>query len=864
MFTYLCKLFQHMHARPRLVLSLAVLVTLAALFPLKRLEMRMTMTDLLPAGFESVKTWQQIGEKFGGLGHLAMVVHSPDSADNVAAVAFLADHLKNHPDVNFLEYRTEADFYKAHKLLYISLKDLQEVDKRLETGFWISKKKRNPLILDLLDDEEKESSFEATSLEDLQHRYYSRLQDYLGTPDGTTLVLRVYPNFDIADIARCRAFYKDIKTVLAQFHEVSPEKPQLLLTGDMMRNIQNEGRLYSEIIDSGKSSLYLTAFLLLVYFVRIPVGAILALIPLAMATVWTLALTSSSVGYLSLVTGPLSLLLIGIGLESAVQLLARWGEERRKNFSAAVAFETIILETGPAITTGVLVSAAAFLTLMVTDFRGFAQFGLMAGVGMLCTLVAVLVVFPCILIIVESYGVLPAMGGRIYNWNLFQGKPYRKWRWHLAALGLMTVFAVHRGLQTRFQFNFDRLTFPNGNLQADSLVQAAGEAIVPPAVVITQSYEEAQAVADAVRRMIREDTLTPTIQSVTTMTDLLPADQEEKLAIIAKLRKVVTPALIANSPEPLKTNLEKLRDSWESRALTPADLPANYKKKFLGKDSLSGQFTFIFPSVNLREGWNNIAFAEDVRDIRTESGKVYHASGAPVVQADLLNLIIPDTRRAFLLAFFTISLLVLLDVRSVRGTAVLILPLLFSLIWTLGLMKVSGIKLSWYNLVAFPAMLAFGINNGVHLYHRYIEEGRGSMRFVLRRTGEASVVATLVGMAGFMGLAFSEHRGLASLGQTALIGLSMSILAPLIIMPLIIGYLEERDKLQPEAQVQPGTELFLRKPPSGPSSGVNPNDGPPIGPFPTGIFPSGSRTRGTPPPHVPPSGQAPGRPPTDA
>ena len=95
-------------------------------------------------------------------------------------------------------------------------------------------------------------------------------------------------------------------------------------------------------------------------------------------------------------------------------------------------------------------------------------------------------------------------------------------------------------------------------------------------------------------------------------------------------------------------------------------------------------------------------------------------------------------------------------------------------------------------LVAFPALVAFGINNGVHLYHRYIEEGRGSMRFVLRRTGETTAVATLVGMAGFTGLAFSAHRGLETLGATALIGLSMSLLAPLLIMPLIIGYLEER------------------------------------------------------------------------
>ena len=796
MFTYLCKLFQQMHARPRIVLALAFLLSLASLIPLKRLEARMSFADLLPQEFESVRTWKQIGEKFGGLGNLAVVVHSEDSAANGRAVEFLADHLRTHPDVNFLEYRTEADFYKSHKLLYISLRDLQEVDKRLETGFYLSRKKRNPLILDLLDDEEKESSFEATSLEDLERKYFARLQEFLGTPDGRTRVLRVYPSFDVSDIARCRAFYHDMRTVTAQFKDAFPGGPDLLFTGDMMRNIQNEGRLYSGIIDTARGSLTLAAVLLLIYFLRIPVGALLALIPLAMAVAWTLALTARIVGHLSLVSGPLSVLLVGIGLESAIQLLARYHEERRKKFSAAVAFETIILETGPAITTGVLVSAAAFLTLGVTRFRGFAEFGLMAGIGMLCTLIAVLVVFPCLLIVVEPWGILPAWGKRIYNLNRYAVKPYRAWRWHLAALIVITLAAVHQGIQLRFQFNFDKLTFANSNMRADSLVQAAGEAIVPPAVVITQTHEEAQEVAGAVRRMLVEDTATPTIQSVTTMTDLLPADQEAKLAIIARLRKAVTPALIANSPQPLRGNLEKLADSWETRALTPADLPANYKKKFLGRDSLSGQFTFIFPSVSLRSGWNNIAFAEDVRDIRTPDGREWHASGLPVVQADLLGMMIPDTQRAFLFAFGVIAFLVLLDVRSLRGTLVLVLPLLFSLVWTLGFMKVLGIRLNWFNLVAFPALVAFGINNGVHLYHRYLEEGRGSLRFVLRRTGETTAVATLVGMAGFAGLAFSEHRGLASLGWTALLGLSMSLLAPLVIMPIIIGFLEERAGLQ--------------------------------------------------------------------
>jgi predicted RND superfamily exporter protein len=109
MYTYLCKIFLHLHARPRTVLALAVLITLGAFFPLRKLERRMSITDLMPQEFSSVKTWRQIGEKFGGLGHLAIVVHSGDSARNAAAMAFLADHLESHPDVSTAPRRSSTN-----------------------------------------------------------------------------------------------------------------------------------------------------------------------------------------------------------------------------------------------------------------------------------------------------------------------------------------------------------------------------------------------------------------------------------------------------------------------------------------------------------------------------------------------------------------------------------------------------------------------------------------------------------------------------------------------------------------------------------------------------------------------------------
>src|SRR5690606_17395160 len=133
--------------------------------------------------------------------------------------------------------------------------------------------------------------------------------------------------------------------------------------------------------------------LLLVNFLRFAAGALLALIPVTMAVIWTAALTHLWLGPLGIVTAPLSLLLITLGLSGTVHLLARYSEERRKGLTASTAFETITLETGPALAAALLTLALAFLTFRATEFQALSDFGLVAGIGMVSTVVAVLAVF---------------------------------------------------------------------------------------------------------------------------------------------------------------------------------------------------------------------------------------------------------------------------------------------------------------------------------------------------------------------------------------------------------------------------------------------------------------------------------------
>lgn len=805
MFTSLCKFFHLLQQRPGWLFSAACLATLLSLIPLQHFRVRAAGSDLLPSDWQSVQAWKSFGRKFGSAGHLAVVVHSPNPRRNLALVESLARRFQSRHDVNFLEYRTEADFYREHKLLYISLSDLREIENRVQTGFWINRTKNNPLIFDLLSEDEKDSAFGSTSFDDLEAKYFSRLKDLIGSPDSTVLVLRIYPAFDVTDIHACRDFLSEVQLAVANISQGSEgaegngikdttslagkDSLEVLYTGDVVHNIQNEGRLFSRVLATTRIALILSAVLLLINFVRFPVGALLSMVPVSMAILWTLALTRLWLGPLGLVTTPLGLLLVGLGLCGTVHLLARYAEERRKRLSAPVAFETITLETGPAIAAGLCTLAVAFLAFLATDFKALSDFGLMAGIGMVCTLFAVLAVFPSLLRLVEPWGWLNPAGVRLYNLRQEHVRPFRFARPFLGIALVLSALFMLRGPQWRFQYDFNSLGFGGDETRrADSLLQAAGENLGTPAVFLTPNDSTAQAVADELRLRAASDTGSA-IGEVATLRDLLPADQEEKLRITSRLRSSITPKVLKKAREPLRSSLLELTRNWPTRPLTVRDLPRNYRLKFEGRSVTPGVFTYVFPRSDSSEGLNSLKFAGEVRSV-TVNGRTYYAGGWPVLYGDLVGHMIPDVRRALVLGLLAIFLVLLLTVRSFTGALVLLLPVLATLIWMLGTLKWMHIKINPYNLVAFPVAMAYATIHALHLHHRYEEEGRGSLPLVLRRTGRTAVVTTLIGAAGFVPMIFSGHRGLASLGIAAVLGLGFSLVSSVLIVSGVLGVWE--------------------------------------------------------------------------
>jgi uncharacterized protein len=105
-------------------------------------------------------------------------------------------------------------------------------------------------------------------------------------------------------------------------------------------------------------------------------------------------------------------------------------------------------------------------------------------------------------------------------------------------------------------------------------------------------------------------------------------------------------------------------------------------------------------------------------------------------------------------------------------------------------MYLYGLKLNFINAVVLPNLLAIVMDNAVHLYHRYREEGPGSLPHVVRTTGVAAVVATLSNAAGYGALLMASHPGLCSIGELALLGVACATLGTTVLFPAILALLE--------------------------------------------------------------------------
>jgi hypothetical protein len=223
---------------------------------------------------------------------------------------------------------------------------------------------------------------------------------------------------------------------------------------------------------------------------------------------------------------------------------------------------------------------------------------------------------------------------------------------------------------------------------------------------------------------------------------------------------------------------DQLRRNLDSAAPTPDNLPRELRQRFFTRSG--DMLAFLHPRGDVFDPRELEEFVAASRRIDAA------ATGFPLVFHKMSNRITGGFYRAVALGAVLVSLILLIDFRSFRDTALALLPLGMGVVWMMGAMRVFEIPFNFANLVAVPLIIGVGIDNGVHVIHRVRLEGRQGMNVVLRHTGRAILIASLTTMIGFGSLALASHRGMASLGAVLLLGVGCCLLTSTVVLPNLL------------------------------------------------------------------------------
>jgi hypothetical protein len=164
---------------------------------------------------------------------------------------------------------------------------------------------------------------------------------------------------------------------------------------------------------------------------------------------------------------------------------------------------------------------------------------------------------------------------------------------------------------------------------------------------------------------------------------------------------------------------------------------------------------------------------------------------------DLQRQVLHDSRRALAWTAAGILLTVYLCFRNLRVSLIVLIPIVFGVVTTFGLLLLVRHRFSFMSITAIPLIIGIGIDNGIHLVRRYQENERNEILSIAKASGAALIQSNLTTIVGFGALMTSSFAPLVEMGLVTSLGVALALAGGLLLIPAVI-LLEERRRRVPD------------------------------------------------------------------
>ena len=739
--------------------AIALLISVAGVSLGTGIPLRLSLTDLLPDNRPSVLDLKAVSEEVGGVGYLVLLVGPMENpAKHLAPTAKL---LESHPEIKYIFYEREEYLLRNQMLYMLPKKELRKLTKNAQIVFNRGEGK----IIDLgLDDEldrdemliEANSYFKKFKEKTEVRRYYLSI-------DKTYAMLLIKPRFDSEDLGKSSELVTHTQKLLKSHYR--GELP-FRLVGRYVDKVRDKKQIERDIARTGLISLFGIA-IVLIWGLGALRGALVTIGCVLISMGWTLGAAHLLVGQINILTGFLVAILGGLGVEYGIHLIRRYYQETAMGKSHEYALAISYHQVGRALFSAAITSSAAFFVLSFSDFRGFSELGKVAGMGVLSIYFTYMLCFP---LIGDYLRKRPRFGRSLEIFGYFPVNS--RWKWCFIPLAIVLVIGVSRA---EFEYDIERLhDLSEETRRLNHLTNELFGRSLTPAALLAKNGEQAV----DLQEWLEDRDFRSIIQQSVTLHSLVPRDVSSRERKLQKLRNAIRTVSPREIRQKVGISKRKINGWLNAPAYKREDLPPQLKDNF----GTSGNIVLAYPKENLDHVDSLRRFSNLLREAKQEFKGLKIGSDA-LVFAEILDHIIEDGKIVMLLFLAGAFFVFWLDFRRFSDALILELQLIFGILLLVGLMGFFGVRFSILNVAMIPAVLAAGVDMGVHVIHRQ-QEGfcaLASARFVAQAV-QLSAITTII---GFGALFFAEAGMLKGIAWISVLGQISMYLVCMVFSPIL-------------------------------------------------------------------------------
>jgi len=666
-------------------------------------------------------------------------------------------------------------------------------------------------------------------------------QELLFTPASTEKAINrqlliVQPELDFSNLFAAGTAIRSIRAESSELGIGDGQEISLRITG-------SAALAYEELksVSQGMGTAALMSLLIVVALLWLGTGSfrilLYSLISLLVGLCLTAGFAAISIGSLNLISVAFAVLYIGLGIDFAIHFSLRYSEFRDAQMDNGGALREASRDVGSALVICAVSTAIGFYAFIPTDFVGVSELGLISGTGMFISLLVSLSLLPA-LFALSPVSMTPRLHlkvshapGPFARFVQRYGESITVWIIISGAIASYTV--VHA------RFDYDVLNLRDQNSESVATYRdllATSESPPWRLTVLADSAEQAR------EYRVNLEAL-PSVQKVVDVHDLLPAEtgikdevfdgmrgqldairvkaSAESQSNLTALQKILKGLDNAGPSEPERDGtIRALHDALQAVILKLESSSSEEQQQglLLLDELLMGNFGPTLDSLHnrlnqevvelnslpddLRKRWisesgtwrlmvfakNDLSDIDELRRFVNEvSSRVPQVTDLPIINLASGEAAVRAFQQAFITALILISLLLWILLRSLRDTLLVLLPLLLAGILTTAASVLFDIPFNFANIITLPLLLGIGVDNGIHMVSRARTAMPADGNLLHTSTSRAVILSALTTVASFGNLAFSSHPGTASMGQLLTIGVLVTMVCTLLVLPSVLG-----------------------------------------------------------------------------